>query len=308
MSRLLDVLLKLNDTQDAIRRMEVLLSENPADKSMLTMLESLQKRASSLEDSFMEASDVMGLDVCAYRLFSEELDRYPIRSLGRALESFQKWFSTVYDALKNGPKIRAKIAPDVLAESTLDFAFSFTGSLGVALTIPSERQLFENDLQRAMVKTTEMLEAGAAEEIHRFADELGRATVQSFYTWLENHVESGSGADIRWLRGKIEVAAVRADASRLRGVANLIQETATPEEVTLTVRGLLVGADTKRHSFHMVFEEADEIRGTMSEAIGEEHTVELPREYEATVRRTSTENPATGQRISTYHLVRLRRI
>lgn len=308
MSGLLDVLLKLSDTQEAIRRTEALLLEAPGDKTILAMLESLGKRASKLEDSFLAVADSVGLDVCAYRLFSEGNARYSIHSLGSILQSFQMWFSTVYDALKNGPKLKAKISPEVLQESALDFAFSFTGSLGVALTIPSERQLFENDLQRAMVKTVDMLRAEATDQINKYAEELGGAVIHSFHNWVDSHVKSGAGADIRWLRGQTEVATIRAGIARFQRLESFIQTTTAPVEETFEVKGLLVGADTKKHSFHMVFENAEEIRGTMSEAIGEEHTVELPQEYIAIIRRTTSENLATGKKSHMYHLLRLRRV
>jgi len=308
MIEMVHVLLRLTETQDAVRRAQALLVKMPDDRAIISTLESLQKRAAKLEDAFVHASAAMGLEVCAYRIVPEDLERYPIRSLGQALESFQKWFSTLYDALRNGPKVRAKLAPETLEESALDFAFSFTGSLGIAMTVPSEKQLFLSDLERAMVKTTEMLHADDLDAIHGFSDELGRAAVQAFYGWLEIHEASSAGARIQWLRGQQEIASVRADVSRVHKVAQLIRETAAPDVTVVSVSGLLVGADTNKHTFHMVFKDADELRGTMSESIGMEETVELPQHYRAKIEKTSVANPATGQTKDTYHLLELHRI
>ena len=58
----------------------------------------------------------------------------------------------------------------------------------------------------------------------------------------------------------------------------------------------------------MVFDEADEIRGSMSESIGAAYAVELPQRYRATIRRSSFRNYATDQEVTTYHLLKLEHV
>ncbi len=306
MNALLDIVQKLTDTQAAIRKTEELLRECAGDRVILANLESLTKRASKLEDEFLVASHHAHLDVCTYRMFAEEAVDYPILAVGTALSDLQRWFSIIYDALKNGPKKRAKLPPDVVQESTLNFAFSFTGSLGVALTIPSERMLFENDLQRAMQKTIEMLRADSSDQVLYFAKELGRASIHAFYRWIDDHVKAGTGADLKWLRERQEVASIRVGHAHMANLEKAIEVMSDTEERMIELTGLLVGADTLRHTFHMVFEEADEIRGTMSESIGKEYTVELPKQYFAQIRKSSFTNYATEQESIRYHLIALR--
>ncbi len=308
MSDLLDIVQKLSDTQAIIRRTEAFLIEDPDDATILATLGSLSKRAAELETQFLSQAHREHLDVCSYRIFLEDSADYAVLAVGNALSDFQRWFSTVYDALKSGPKRRAHIAPEIVNDSTLSFAFSFTGSVGVALTLPSERMLLDNDLQLAMRKTVEMLRAESSDQVHNFANELGAASVVAFSKWVGDHVAAGTGADIKWLREEEEIVGIRANAEHMRSLQRAIEETSDTEEKVLEIKGTLVGADTERHTFHMTFEEADEIRGSMSESIGAEYTVELPRIYSATVRKTSSVSYSTDKETIRYHLLELKKV
>lgn len=303
-----EIIQKISDTQQAMRKLAALLSKNPSRLSLQSSYESLQKRHEVLEAKFLSLSNQNQLDVCSYRVFSEIGENYPIFAFGSALRDFQKWFSTIYDALKTGPKKRARLSPEILTESTLNFAFSFPGSVGVAMTIPSERMLFENDLQLAMIKTTEMLKAEGSDQVHYFAKQLGAASVRALYCWVEDHVNAGLGVDIHWVSNEKPISEIIMGFEKMKNLKQAIEETSDLEEATLEVQGWLVGADTSSHTFHMVFEEDREIRGTMSEAVGASYTVELPQFYIATIKKTSFVNYATGEEKTTYFLESLKKI
>ncbi len=306
MSTLLDTIEKLQSTQEAIRRTKELLAKHPRDYGMLANITSLEKRALSLEEDFLAEASTEHLDICTYRMFADERKTYPILAVGSALSDLQRWFSTVYDALKHGPKRRAKLAPETVQQSTLDFAFAFTGSIGVAMTIPSERLLFDNDLQRAIQKVVEMAGADSSEKIYHFAKEVGAASVSAMYRWVSDHVASGTGAEIKWMRNQAEVVAGTFEKHQLADLGRAIEQTSEETEETLNVVGDLVGADINRHTFHLVFEEAEEIRGTMAESIGLEYTVELPRRYMAVIRKISFVNYAKDEEYVKYHLLELK--
>lgn len=306
MSILLDTIDKLQSTQEAIRKTKELLTKHPRDYSLLANIASLEKRALSLEDDFLAEASTEHLDICTYRMFADERKTYPVLAVGSALSDLQRWFSTVYDAFKNGPKRRAKIAPEIAQQSTLDFAFAFTGSVGVAMTIPSERLLFDNDLQRTIQKIVEMAGADSVDKIHYFAKEVGAASVSAMYRWVSDHVVSGTGAEIKWMRKQTEVAAGTFEKHQLADLGRAIEQTGEETEEILNVVGELVGADINRHTFHLVFEEAEEIRGTMTESIGLEYTVELPRRYMAEIRKTSFVNYAKDEEYVKYHLLELK--
>ncbi len=306
MSILLDILQKLQSTQDAIRKTKELVVRHPGDYGLLANLETLEIRARSLEEAFLSEADVEHLDVCTYRMFAQDERGYPILTVGSALSDLQRWFSTVYDGLKNGPKHRAKLSPETVQQSTLNFAFAYTGSVGVAMAIPSERLLFDNDLQRAMQKTIEMAKSQSSDQIRHFAKEVGVASIRAMYRWVADHIISGAAVEIKWLRNRTEIVSALFETYHLSNLGRAIEETSAETEEIVKVVGDLVGVDIQKHTFHLAFEEADEIRGTMAESIGIEYTVELPKRYLALLRKRSFVNFATDEEVIRYYLLELK--
>jgi hypothetical protein len=307
MNTLADIIAKINDTQAAMRKIEAAMAQSPSRVSLQLTYESFLKRHGVLEAKFLTYASADQLDVCTYRVFSETDGIYPIFAFGSTLRDFQKWFSAIYDALKTGPKRRARLSADIIAESSFNFAFTYPGSVGVAMTIPSERMLFENDLQRAMGKSAEMLGAESSDQVHQFAQELGVASIRALYAWVDDHVNANLGVDIHWITKDNPVAEITAGIEHMRNLKQAIEETSDTEETAFEARGWLVGADTKKHTFHMVFEEAEEMRGKMSQSIGESYTVELPQQYVAEIRKTTFTNYATDEEKISYFIESLRR-
>jgi hypothetical protein len=139
MPDLLDIQEKLQDTSAAIARAQRTLAQNLSIPSVAANLRSLEKRWNDLEHNFRAVADRIELDVCHYRLLFE--DRPTLIGLTSIWIDFQNLFSLVYDALKNGPKQRARLAPDVVSETSLGIAYSYPGSVGVVLTLNNERLL-----------------------------------------------------------------------------------------------------------------------------------------------------------------------
>lgn len=307
MSTLLDVTEKLNDTQAMIRMVTDQLKSDPANPALLASLRSLTIRAERLEDDFVSVAGQDRLDICSYRIHGDQDLRLPVGALGDALRNFQKWFSLVYDGLVNGPKSRARLTPEMCERTTLDFGFTYSGSVGVALTVPRQRLLFDVHLEEAMKMTTEMLKAESSEQIHHFAEKVGPASVRALYEVASSHAMSGTGAELRWLHDSSEVSSANVEADHMVNLSRAIDETSDHEEVELTLSGVLVGADTSSHSFHMAFDgdDTEEIRGKMSDDIGHEYTVELPKRYVAKIRKTSFVNYATEKESTSYFLISL---
>src|SRR6266853_3568134 len=108
---ILELQTMLQDTNTAIAELERAVLQDPASLSLAANLRSLQKRHSTLEENFVALANQLELDVCKYRLFPES-GRPTIAALSHAWADFQNLFSVVYDALKNGPKSRARVSAD----------------------------------------------------------------------------------------------------------------------------------------------------------------------------------------------------
>ena len=137
MSALLDIREKLIDTQSAIARMEAELSANRNDEGLSLMLESLIKRQQSLEETFLEVAYREQLEVCSYRLIREHTDGFfPVAALGDTLKNFQTWLTTVFDAIRTGPKEKAAPSAEMVQRSMLRFRLYLRGFCWVRIYYP----------------------------------------------------------------------------------------------------------------------------------------------------------------------------
>src|SRR4051794_6029534 len=174
MSKLLETIERIQDTQAAIKRLEEAAAKHPDVPSVAASLRSLQKRQRVLETTFSSLADEQWLDVCSYKILPEkEEGSLKLPSLTSALGDFQTLFTLVYDAIKHGAKQHGRATAEAAAATTFSFGYSFTGSVGFVLTLPNERLLTdETDLDRAMSTVFEMAKAENSEQIASFAKEL----------------------------------------------------------------------------------------------------------------------------------------
>lgn len=306
MSRLLEIQDNLQDTAATIARLERALSEDPQSRSLVAMIGSLEKRQQKLEADFLLEADSLGIDVCSYRLFSEE-GRPTIAAVSKALGDFQTLVSVVYDAIRSArPKERARVSTEIARETGFAFGYAFAGSLGVVLTLPNERRLVgESVLDESVSVVFDMARASDSARILDFARRLGAAPVRAMYQWAFDHAESSLGAGIEWRRNLDTRASLfiqKPELERLHRVIGMTSDETTEE---ITVEGLLVGADVSRRSFHLQVEGQPDIRGSFTDAISESQTVELPRPYRVVLRKTVRVNYSTEKEDITHHVIRL---
>ena len=304
---ILDIQFKLQDTAAAIAKTEAIVARRPNDPVPATNLRSLHKRQAALEAQFLAESAKRGRDVCAYRVIPDG-DHPTIAALTSALSSFQVMFARVYDAIKNGPKERARLSPESVIESAFNFGYAYPGSIGILMTLPNERLLLGGTkLDQAMDTVFSIAAAETSDEIAAFARELGVPPIRAAYVWADAHATGGLSADIEWMRSdevRNRSLIQRPDLERLKAT---IEQTSEETEEDVVVVGELVGAEITRRTFHLEVEGGGDIRGTMDEKIGHEHTVELPKRYRAVLKKRSRIHYSIDKEEITYHLLSLSR-
>jgi hypothetical protein len=275
MSRLLDLQHKIQDTNAMIAKIERSVSEHPAP-SLLANLRSLQRRVEMLESDFAVLADRRSQDVCSYRMFSKG-ERYKVSSFAKALADFQATFTLTYDALKNGPKQRATVNPEVEAATAFDFGYAFAGSVGVMMTLENERLLIgQTHLDEAMSVVFAMAKAASAEEIAMFAKRLGPPPVRALYRWATAHVVGDMGAEIEWRKERSLQAGILVQQPELERLREAIA--ATSEETTEqhTFTGTLQGLDIVTRRFRLERPNGEEIVGSTGDVVGPGHSVPIP--------------------------------
>ena len=265
------------------------------------------KRHAALEAQFEELTNRQYLDVLSYRLFSETgYDRLTLRTLTKALEDFQVLFTNVYAAIRQGARRRLTSSPEITEATSFEFEYSFPGSAGFVFALPNERLLTnETDLDKTMKIIFEIVETESPDEILNYAHELGVAPIRAMYKWVENHAESGLGADINWRREHENRAQLFAEVPRFESIRTAISQTSDEEVEEFSGSGQLIGADVASQNFHMKLDGGAEVRGKLALDVGDEKTLELPRRYRAKFRKTTTISYATEEERTTYYLIEL---
>lgn len=306
MNALSETIEKLQETTAALSRLEAAIAKYPDSPSLAATIRSLRMRQSRLEEAFATIAERQQTDVCSYRLFANDERQPPLLAITTALGDFQSLFTSVYDSQKQGPKSRSKASADVIAGTSFGLAYTYTGSVGVVLTLPNERLLLgESDLDNAMATVFEMAKSSSSEQIAHLSERLGAAPIRKLYKWALDHVCSGLGADVEWRKCDSVQASLLIQTPELDNLCQAIAETSDEENEEMELIGEMVGADIQGHRFHMRFPGAPDMRGYMTESIGVEYAVELPRRYRATIRKTTKINYATGEEDVSYYLLSL---
>lgn len=307
MPDLLDIQEKLQDTSAAIARIQRAMAANPTIPSLTANLRSLQKRWDDLQEDFRAAAHHLELDVCHYRVVFD--DRPTLMGLTSVWAGFQKMFSLVYDALKNGPKLRGRLAPDTITETSLGFAYSYPGSVGVVLTLNNERLLLGGTLlDEAIRQTLELVRSPDSSSLATLSKKLGPPPIVAAYTWADDQIRFGMSSDVEWRREEQVRASLLIQRPELERFRTIASETSTEETEEVTANVELLGADAATHAFHLRLEDDTSIRGRCApEVVSQAHSVELPAIYKATLVKTTKIKFSTEEPDISWYLTRLDR-
>jgi hypothetical protein len=281
MSRLADLQKDLQGAAAAVAHAERTLAAHPNVPSVHATLQAIQSRRASLEEQFFAAADELGMDACGYRIEMEG-DTASISGLTAVLGTFQKIFTTVYDALERGAKKKAaKNTEKAIADTTLGFAYSFPGSVGVMMTLANDRHLFGAKLDEAMEKTFDLIRAKEPQEIQLLTDQVGLPSVRLVHQWAEENVKAGFGANIVWQRDDLVKRGVRVQLPELALKAATLK--AMSAEETMVVVGELLDVKVSDHTFSMQLSDKI-IQGSFDKVISSQRPVKVPKAYQATLK------------------------
>jgi hypothetical protein len=266
MTRLFDIMDELRETQGELARLEDIVASHPQYESLRIDIMSVQKLQRRLEEEFRSLTNEKQIDVVNYRLITAEQERVPILALTSALESFQWAISTIFDALKNGPKKRGRVSADSMQQSEFDFAYAGSGSIAVVLSIPNDRLMFgETLIDRSVDAFFSATQAETRDQILEFAHEAGIPSVRRLYEWSGALAAHGVSADIQWRRQDQIRSRLSVEGPRLKRLREIIEEASETESERVELVGLLVGLDVDLKTFHIKVPNADDIVGTWSD-------------------------------------------
>jgi hypothetical protein len=313
MSELLELQHKLLDTSATISQLERALLADPQSPVLRLNLDSVVNRFNRLENEFHALATREALDVCTYRLFaSSELSNQAndrvlsLRGMSSALHDFQTAFSSLFDALKNGRRLRSRMTADVIQATSFAFGYAFPGSVGIVLTLEHERLLLGGDmLDDAITTFFTLAQAPTDEDIRAIGHRLGPAPLRAMFKWAQAHIEESLGADIAWRRGTEVAATLFLQVQELEHLSSAIAATSEDTRETLNIAGRLTGADIQTRRFRFEPDGAEAVSGSFIDAINETHTVTLPSRYRAHLEKATRIHYSSEEEQVTWRLLSL---
>ncbi len=302
MSRLSDLQIELQEASAAIVRAERTLAENPNIPSVAATLRTIKKRRENLEEQFFSEANILGLDVCGYRIEPTE-GRPTIAAMTAVLGTFQKVFTSVYDALCHGPKLTSKASRETIAATSFEFAYTFPGSIGIMMTLPNERLIVgESSLDAAIKTTFDLVHAKDPEEVQSLTDKVGLPAVRLAHEWAQENARAGFGANITWQRKDTVLSSVRVQTQELARLASIMTNAQAKEEKVVV--GELITVELAAKKFQMRVGEAI-LHGNFEDAISASHPAQLPKRYKATLHVLQKVVISEAEEEITYFLLRL---
>lgn len=306
MTTLFELAAELRQTHASIRRMEDLVAAHPEDDALEINMLAIQKRQRSLEQQFAALTDQEHVDVLGYRFIPEAGHSYPLAAVAGALSALQDAIAVVFDALKSAPKIRARISADVAALTTLNFAYSFDGSLGFVFSIPNERLLMiESDLDRAIALVFRAMKADSPEQISQLAREIGAAGLRRIYQWADQHEKFDIGAGIEWRRRHEIREQVQVQPSGLARLKEIIEASSPESHEDVLLDGILMGIDVTADTFRLAVADGEDVRGRLADDFDRSQHWAVVTRYKALVEVRTKVSYATDTEVKTYYLKRL---
>lgn len=288
MSEIASVVERTRKAFASVSRLEAAIARAPSDRSLQLNLSAMRKVALQSQEQLFKFSELQHIEVCNYRLIPETAKSYALPHVSQSLLNYQWLFTQVHDALRNGPKAYPTWGQQALDESMLEFAYSYSGSLGVVLLAPSERDFFEGRLDQSIDALFQVIDIDSRHAVRDIAKSLGNGVVRRIHDWSQANLRGGFAADIRWTRSDGKQLGEVIEHKRLESIVEIIEATSDEEVRELSVIGILVGGDIQSGSFHFVVPNGDDYRGKLAKEFSGDTSMTLGKVYSARIRETST--------------------
>jgi hypothetical protein len=200
----------------------------------------------------LQLSALNQIEVCNYRLLPEAAEHYSLSYVSESLLDYQNLFSQVHDSVRNGAKERTVLGREAKQESALDFAYTYSGSLGVVLFVQNERDFFDGKLDPSIDGLLEVLNIDSQASVRQIVNHFGAAVIKRVHDWSRINIDGGFAADMRWNKSDGRQLGGVFERRKMETIVDLIVATSDEKINTIDVTGILVGADiaSPNGSFH----------------------------------------------------------
>lgn len=216
-------------------------------------------------------------NVIDYRISSQEISEKGMRinDLQAILSNFQKYFSLVYDVVRNNkPKMNQSISKVISRDSALRFKYSYDGSLGIVMTLDNSKQLVETDIDKAFYEASNLMSEINKDNIQEIISKYGYGTITALTNLIESHIDSDTSLSLTISSNKEKHIIKQIKKQDFSFKKELIENTPiTTNEETSIKKVRLLGMDIEKRTFHVRYETSN-ISGTLSEQINQGYKID----------------------------------
>lgn len=300
-----DVAFYVNRARQVYSRIAALseeLARNPSDAALRASLASAEKFAARVETDALDAAREKHIDVVRYRLVERTRTTFRVNDVTQSLASFQDVLSHTFYALQSGPRQRAGLTVEMKEKTTLNFGWTFPGSLGVVLLAPSEHTLFEGRFDDTVGALRDLINAADQDEIKDAGKALGPAVVQKAYDWAKANTRGDFDLDLQWRLSEDRIVGGLIEKPTFERFADAALVTQDVDVTPISTRGVLVGINSTTKTFHFVEPDGESYKGKLDDAFPSGHEWAINHTYEAELVARKVLAYATNEERTTYRL------
>jgi hypothetical protein len=284
-----------------VQRMEFALRSDPSDPKLTLGLGSAQRRAKKSQELLHSLATTKQIDLVRYRLVNGD-DVYSVEAVADSTGSFQKSFTGAVDFLESGPKSKARFSRDIEEKSRLNFAYSFSGSLGLVFAIENDRNMFdESEMDSVVDVFSQFLDVSSEEDAVDASRQLGGALVSQLCKWVDANAKWESSVDFIVTQATEVQRGEFVPKNKFFDLHDIFHNAKDEQPHEFTLKGTLVGLDTDDRRFHFVVPGGDDYKGGFHEDFVATPTT-VPARYTAIIGEKVSRVVATGKETRSYSL------
>jgi hypothetical protein len=205
MSAIGEILDDLAEADRVAQELRRLADTAPGDTIVRVNIDAVKRRRSDLERQLGALLAIRQLDLLRYRVELFDGSAPPAMAIARSVVQLQLLVTTVFDAVRSGPKRVQHTSHENVRMSSLSFASMPGSKAGLYLSIPNDRLLvLASDLDTTFELIFELLSARAKTMLRSLAARVGIASVVAAHGWAENAVQYGLTTTIAWRKASDE--------------------------------------------------------------------------------------------------------
>jgi hypothetical protein len=279
------------------------LARSPNDRGLQVTLASVRRLAERAEEELKEVAQSSQVDLCHYRAVQTVDGPYRAADFANSIVTYQELLTALYDFVRNGPRLVARYSEAVKAQSQLNIAYTYPGSIGVLFTVENNRDLFnEGQLDRVIDALNQITDISSIDQVKHVARHMGLNVVRSAFRWADRNWQAAYSVEVQWRRSDAVIRGGLVPRARFLNIKSLISQTSEVEPREFESIGTLVGFNVLSDTFVFVPDVGDRhYSGKLGEGFPKTER-KVPYHYKARILEKTVTSFATETIHTTYEL------